>query len=54
MALGRPDHAPETAGGTTVRAVAPHVALGSAMHGGLAQMFTPPPPPDFLTPAGRG
>ena len=44
MMLDRPIHAPETAGGATAGAVALHVALRSAMHGGLAQMFTPPPP----------
>ena len=33
-------------GGTTARAVAAPVALGAAVHGGLAQTFTPPPP-DF-------
>ena len=42
MALDRPVHAPETAGGTTEPAVAALAALGSAVHGGLAQMFTPP------------
>ena len=46
MTLDRPVHAPETAGGATVGAVALHVALRSSMHGGLAQM-SPPPPPIF-------
>ena len=44
MALDRPVNAPETADGTTEPAVALHAALGSAVHGSLAQMFTPPPP----------
>ena len=47
MALERPVHAPETADGTTAPAVALHIAQGSAVHGGLAHMFTPPPPPIF-------
>ena len=38
MPLDRPVHAPETADGTTAPAVAAPVALGSAAHGGLAQM----------------
>ena len=42
MALGRPVHAPEAADGTTRSSVALNVAPGSAVHGGLAQMFTPP------------
>ena len=42
MALDRLVHAPEAADGTTAPAVAAPVALGSAVHGGLAQMFTPP------------
>ena len=50
----KPVHAPETADGTTEPAVALHVALGCAVHGGLAQMFTPPPPPRFLASARRG
>ena len=53
MALGRPVHAPEAADGTTRSSVALNVAPGSAVHGGLAQMFTPPPPPpppDFRHP----
>ena len=37
MTLDRPVHASETADGTTTAAV----------HGDLAQPFTPPPPPDF-------
>ena len=44
MTLDRPVHAPETADGTTRSSVALHVALGYAVRGGLAQMFTPPPP----------
>ena len=52
MALDRPVHAPEMADGTTAPAVALHVAPGSAVHGGLAQMFTPPPP-RFLASARR-
>ena len=47
MALDRPVHAPEPADGTTAPAVALHAALGSAVHGGLAQTFPPPPPPIF-------
>ena len=43
MALDRPVHAPETADGTTAPAVAALAALGSAVHGSLAQMS----PPDF-------
>ena len=43
MTLDRPVHAPEAADGATAGAVALHVALGSAVHGGLAQM----PPPIF-------
>ena len=43
MALDRPVHAPETADGTAAAAVALHVAPGSTVHAGLAQM----PPPDF-------
>ena len=38
MALDRPVHAPEATDGTTAPAVAAAVALGSAPHGGLAQM----------------
>ena len=45
MTLDRPVHAPETADGTTAPAVAAPAALGSAVHGDLAQTFTPPPPP---------
>ena len=44
MTLDRPVHAPETADGATAPAVAPHVVQGSAVRGGLAQTFTPPPP----------
>ena len=47
MALDRPVHAPKTANGATEPAVALHVALGSAAHGGQAHMFNPPPPPIF-------
>ena len=36
LALDRPAHGPETANGTTAGAVAPHVAPGSAVRGGLA------------------
>ena len=42
MALDRLVHASETADGTTAPAVALHIALGFAVHGGLAQMFSPP------------
>ena len=42
----KPVHAPETADATTRSSVALHVAPEAAVHGGLAQMFTPPPP-DF-------
>ena len=49
MGLDRPVHAPEAADGTTAPAVALHVAQGSAIHGGLAQM-----PPRFLASASRG
>ncbi len=45
MTLDRPVHAPETADGTTRSSVALHVALGYAVRGVLALMFTPPPPP---------
>ena len=48
MALDRPVHAVETADGGTAPAVALHVAPGSAVHDGLAQMFTPPPPPPIF------
>ena len=54
MALDRPVHAPEAADGATAGAVALHVAPEAAVHGGLAQMFTPPPPPRFLASASRG
>ena len=52
MMLDRPVHAPEAADGATAPAVALHVALGSAAHGGLEQTlnpspFSPPPPPIF-------
>ena len=40
----KPLQAPETAYGATAPAVALHVALETAVHDGLAQMFTPPPP----------
>ena len=43
MTLDRPVHAPKTANGATAGAVALHVALGAAVHGGLAQMSPPPP-----------
>ena len=49
MTLDRPVHAPEAADGTTEPAVAALTALGSAVHGGLAQMS--PPPPRFLASA---
>ena len=42
MALDRPVHAPEAADGTTEPAVALHAAPWTAVHDGLAQMFTPP------------
>ena len=51
MEWNKPVHAPEAADGTTEPAVALHVAQGSAVHGGLAQMFTPP---DRLTGVGMG
>ena len=56
MTPDRPVHAPETADGATAGAVALHVALETAVHGGLAQKFTPPPPPppDFLLRLGGG
>ena len=44
MTPDRPVHAAEAANGATAPAVALHVAQGSAVHGGLAQTFTPPPP----------
>ena len=40
----KPLQAPETADGTTAPAVAAPLASGFAAYGGLAQMFTPPPP----------
>ncbi len=43
MALDRPVHAPETAGGTTAPAVAAPAALGSAAHGDLEQTLNPSP-----------
>ena len=52
MTLDRPVHASEAADGTTAPAVAALAALGSAMHGNLAQTFTPPPP-RFLASASR-
>ena len=52
MMLDRPVHAPETADGTTAPAVAAPAALGSAVHGNLAQTFNPPPP-RFLASASR-
>ena len=54
MTLDRPVHAVETADGPAAPAVAAPLASGFAAYGGLAQMFTPPPP-DFgpLRPAGR-
>ena len=42
MMLDKPVHAPGTADGTTAPAVAAPAALGSAVHGNLAQTFTPP------------
>ena len=42
MALDRSVHAPETADGTAVPAVAAPLASGFAAYGGLAQLFTPP------------
>ena len=44
MTLDRPVHADETADGTAAHAVAAPLASGFAAYGGLAQMFTPPPP----------
>ena len=41
MTLDRPVHAPETADGTTARAVAAPVALGSVVQGGLTLTLTP-------------
>ncbi len=38
MTLDRPVHAAEAADGATAPAVAPHVALETAVHDGLAQM----------------
>ena len=46
MAFDRPVHAREAACGMTTPAVAAPLAPGFAAYGGLAQMFTPPPP-DF-------
>ena len=54
MALDRPVHAPETADGGTATAVAAPVALGAAVHGGLAHMSPPPPPPIFGPPRRAG
>ena len=48
----KPLQAPETAYGPAAPAVAAPLASGFAAHGGLAQMFTPPPP--ILAPEGRG
>ena len=45
MTLDRPVHAPETADGMTVRAVAAPPATGASARSGLAQRLTPPPPP---------
>ena len=41
MALDRPVHVPEATDGTTARAVALHVAPGSAVHVGLAEKTVP-------------
>ena len=41
IALDRPVHAPETADGATARVVAPQLALGAAVHGGLTLTLTP-------------
>ena len=41
IAFDRPVHAPETADGTTARAVAAPLALGAAVHGGLTLTLTP-------------
>ena len=41
MTLDRPVRAPETADGTTARAVAIHIVLGSAVQGGLAISLIP-------------
>ena len=40
----KPVHEPEPADGTAAHAVAASLASGFAVHSGLAQMFTPPPP----------
>ena len=53
MALDRPVQAREAACSSTAPAVAAPLALGFAAHGGLAQMFTPPPP-RFFASANRG
>ena len=57
----QPVHAPETADELTASAVAAPFGPGSAVPGGLAQMFIPPlhtlvipPPPRLLAPAGSG
>ncbi len=47
MGLDRSVHSDETADGVTLP-----VALGSAVHGGPAQTFTPPP--RFFASASRG
>ena len=52
MTLDRPVHAPETADGPTASAVAAPLASGFAAYGGLAQLFTPPPP-RFLALSGQ-
>ena len=46
MALDRQVHALNTADGGMAPAVAAPVSPWTALHGGLAQTFTPPPP-DF-------
>ena len=53
MTLDRPVHAPEAADGMAAPAVALHVTPEAAVNGGLAQMFTPPPPPRSLASASR-
>ena len=52
MTVDRPVHAPETADGPTASAVAAPLASGFAAYGGLAQMFTPPPPDFWPSQAG--
>ena len=46
MAFDRPIDEAETAAATALAAAGP-AALEPALNAGLAQMFTPPPPPIF-------